>query len=183
MRKRSPLSCLVLSSSLLLVAGTARADVSSWLFAGGGAGLRDQSGQRATAAALELDTGIGSSPAAPLAVGGLLKLNTRFGQGSDFGLYLRTATGGYVRGGWGAAIDLGTLSRWEQGVHPGYGGAVSLGAPWGVTLDLNAARDNKERNAFVAVVGIDFARFSVYRATGTSWFPNPFPSPRPTDER
>jgi hypothetical protein len=162
----------------LLLAGSARADVSSWLFAGGGVGLRDYSGARTAAPAMELDTGIGSSPGEAIAVGGLIKLNTRFGQGSDFGLYLRTATGGYVRGAWGVAIDLGGLSRFEEGTHRGYGGTLSLGAPWGVTVNLDATRDNQDRNVFLAVVGIDFARFSVYRSIGTSWFPNPYPSPR-----
>ena len=94
------------------------------------------------------------------------------------GLFLRTASGGYVRGGWGAALDLGTLQRWRDPFAPGYAGTLSIGAPWGITLNLDAARDQQDTNRFSAVLGIDFARLTVYRSTGTSWFPNPFPTPR-----
>ncbi len=127
---------------------------------------------------MQVESGLGSSPVEPVAVGGLLRMHTRFGEGSDFGLFVRTATGGYVRGSWGAAVDLGGYERWWGQAAPGYAGTLSIGAPWGITLALDAARDTKDTSTLAAVIGLDFARFSVYRSTGQSWFPNPFPSPR-----
>jgi hypothetical protein len=168
-----------LSAALCLSAGAARADVSSWLFTGVGPSLLDRPGaSKELATSLQIDSGLGSSPKAALAVGGLLRLHTRFGEGTDLGLFIRTATGGYVRGGWGGAIDLGGFEHpWGYAAH-GYAATLSLGAPWGITLNLDAARDSNDARKFAAVLGIDFARFSVYRSTGLSWLPNPFPSPR-----
>jgi hypothetical protein len=164
---------------VFLRAAPARADVSSWLFAGGGASTlyRPHLGGDAVGA-MQLDAGMGSSPAASFAVGGLVRMQTRFGDGSDFGLFVRTATGSFVRGNWGAAIDLGAYERWwGPASAPGYAGSLVLGGPWGLTLALNAARDTQDANTFSVVFGIDFARLSIYRTSGLSWMPNPFPSP------
>ncbi|HEX3595761.1 MAG TPA: hypothetical protein VHU80_11680 [Polyangiaceae bacterium] len=165
--------------TVALSAVPARADVSSWLFAGGGASALYRphvSGD--TAAAMQFDAGMGSSPAAAIAVGGLVRMQTRIGDGSDFGLFVRTATGGFVRGNWGGAIDLGGYERWwGPASAPGYAGSLVLGGPWGLTLSLNAARDTKDANTFTAVFGIDLARLSVYRTSGLGWMPNPFPTP------
>jgi hypothetical protein len=162
------------------VPGTARADASSWLFAGGGGSTMDPSGSSGHFAAfMQLDAGLGTSPSRPFVIGGLARTSTRFGDGTDLGLFVRLATRGYVRGDWGGAIDLGGYERWwGPSPAPGYAGTVSLGAPWGITLNLNAARDTNETNTFSAVLGLDFARFTVYRRTGLNWFSNPFPSPR-----
>ena len=187
---RGPLSLRVSSSLpplaalfVSLVAIPARADVSSWLFAGGGASaLYRPHTSGDTAGALQFDAGMGSSPAAALAVGGLLRMQTRIGGGSDLGLFVRTASGGFVRGNWGAALDLGGYERWwGPAPAPGYAGSVVLGGPWGLTLSLNAARDTKDANTFTAVLGVDLARLSVYRTSGLSWMPNPFPSPQPRE--
>jgi hypothetical protein len=172
----APLAALVVS----LAAVPARADVSSWLFAGGGVSTlyRPHVSGGDGAAAMQFDAGMGSSPAAKFAVGGLVRMQTRIGDGSDFGLFVRTATGGFVRGNWGGAIDLGGYARgWGPASAPGYAGSVVLGGPWGLTLCLNAARDTRDANTFTAVFGIDLARFSVYRTTGLGWLPNPFPTP------
>jgi hypothetical protein len=124
--------------SVLGTATEARADVSSWLFAGGGASVVNRSGSTGdVAGSLQLDAGMGSSPAHAVAVGGLVRTRTRFGDGTDLGGYVRTATGGFVRGSWGQGLT-----------------------------------------TFALVLGIDLARMSVYRSTGLSWMPNPFPSPR-----
>jgi hypothetical protein len=178
-RRRAVTRAAALSAALFLCVGPARADVSSWLFTGVGPSLRDRPGLSSdVATSLQIDSGLGSSPKAAVAVGGLLRLQTRFAEGTDLGLFVRTATGGYVRGAWGAALDLGGF------VHPwgtsteGYAGTLSLGAPWGITLDLDAARDANDARKWSAVLGIDFARFSIYRSTGLSWLPNPFPSPQ-----
>ena len=165
--------------SLISIAADARADVSSWLFAGGGVSGLYRSGQNGdVAGAMQLDVGMGSTPAAPVAVGGLFRTRTRFGDGTDLALFIRTATGGFVRGSWGGALDLGGYERWWGQAAPGYGGTLSLGAPWGITLGLDAAHDTKGVSTFALVLGVDLARMSVYRSTGLGWMPNPFPSPR-----
>jgi hypothetical protein len=170
------LSCAL---AFVLGASTARADVSSWIFAGSGpSGLFRPGMSSDYAASLQLDTGIGSSPKGAVVVGGLFRLHTRFGDGTDLGLYVRTATGGFARGNWGGAIDLGGYERWWGPAAPGYAGSIVLGAPWGIQLSLDAARDTNEVNTFAAVLGIDFARLTVYRSSGLGWMPNPFPSPR-----
>ena len=172
----APLAAL----ALVLAAAPARADVSSWIFAGAGpSGLYRSGASGEYAASMQLDAGMGSSPSAAVVVGGLFRTRTRFGDGTDLGLYVRTATGGFTRGTWGGAIDLGGYERWWGQAAPGYGGSIVLGAPWGITLSLDAARDTKEVNTFAAVLGIDFARLTVYRSSGLGWMPNPFPSPRP----
>jgi len=130
-----------------------------------------------TVPSMQLDTGLGSPPDAPVAVGGLFRVHTRFGDGSDLGLFVRTATGGYVRGDFGAALDLGGYARWWGESSTGYAGTLSLGAPWGITLNLDLALGPNEERTFAGVVGLDLARFTVYRGTGLGWWPNPFPSP------
>jgi len=163
---------------VLFSAAPARADVSSWLFLGGGASgvFRPHTSGHGDAA-LQIDAGLGSTPAAPVVVGGLFRLQTHFGDGTDVGIFLRTATGGFVRGTWGGALDLGAIER-TWGPAPGYAGSLVLGGPWGLTLSLGAARDGNEVSTVTAVFGVDLARLTVHRTTGYQWMPNPFPSPR-----
>jgi hypothetical protein len=165
----------------MFLAPSSRADVSSWLFTGVGASILERpSVAREVVPSLQIDTGLGSSPASPIAVGGLLRMQTRFGEGTDFGLLLRTASGGYVRGDWGAAIDLGGyLRKWGDG-SPGFAGSLSLGAPWGITLNADITQGPNEVRTYAAVLGLDFARFTVYRSTGGNWWPNPYPAPPPS---
>lgn len=167
-----------LVAALACGAATARADVSSWLFAGGGASLIDRGGSRSTAGSMQLDAGMGSSPVHPFAVGGLARLNTHFGDGSDLALLLRVATGGYVRGDFGAALDLGGYLRTWGDKKPGLEGGLSLGAPWGITLNLGAALGPDQARTYTAILGVDLARLTVHRSTGLGWWPNPYPSPR-----
>lgn len=166
-----------LSVTILMVTSVARADVSSWLFTGFGPSSVGQPGAGTDVrSSLQVDAGLGSSPAAPFAMGGVLRMHMHFGGGADFGAFLRTASGGYVRGDWGAALDLGGYVRtWTDG-SPGAAATLSLGAPLGITLNLDAARGRDEVTTLAAVIGIDFARFTVYRSTGLTWLPNPFPS-------
>jgi hypothetical protein len=132
---------------------------------------------------MQIDTGIGLPPSYDVVPGLLLRMNTRFGQGSDLALLLRTASGGYVRGNWGAAIDLGGYERW-WGIEPspGFAGTLSLGAPWGITLNLDYQQGSNSVRTYGAVIGLDLVRFTVYRSTGFTWWSNPYPSP-PTRER
>jgi hypothetical protein len=174
---RSLVPALALAGSLVLSTSPARADVSSWLFAGFGPSSIIRKGTTDVRGSLQLDAGVGSSPAGAFAMGGLVRAHVHFGGGADFGLFWRTATGGYVRGNWGAALDLGGYVRtWTEG-SPGAAGTISLGAPLGIVLNLDAGRGRDDVTTLAAVIGFDFARFTIYRETGTNWFPNPFPSP------
>ncbi len=130
---------------------------------------------------LSLQTGMGTPPNSPIIVGGMFKLNTYFGRGTDLGLSLRTATQGFVLGDWGAAIDLGGYQRfWEVGSTGGQGSLV-LGAPWGITLDVTGGIGTNDARHVSAVIGIDFARLTIYRTSGQNWFMNPYPAHRSKD--
>jgi hypothetical protein len=160
-------------------AASASADVSSWMFVGYGPAAIDDGGGWQTESLLTLETGIGSSPKSPIVVGGMFELGTYFGRGTDLGLSLRTATRGFVLGDWGAALDLGGYERfWEIGSAGGQGSLV-LGAPWGITLNLTGGLGSNDARHASAVIGIDFARLTVYRRSGQDWFMNPYPAPRP----
>lgn len=178
------LSCSATVVATLAYAGGARADVSSWLFFGMGPSALDHSSYgRDLLTSMQLDTGLGLPPSYDVVPGFVLRMNTRFGEGSDLAVLLRAATGGYARGDWGLAVDLGGYERW-WGVEPspGFAGSLSIGAPWGVTLGLNFQQGSDSVRTYAAVFGIDLARFTVYRSTGLDWWSNPYPSP-PARER
>lgn len=164
---------------ILCFAAPASADVSSWLFAGGGASNVERQGAPATTVpALTLDAGMGTSARHFLAVGGLLRLNAQFTHGVSYALALRTATRGYNQGTFGLAIDLGGyLKAWGDG-EPGLTGGLALGGPWGTTLNLMAEMGPSDYRVYSAVLGVDLARLTVYRSMGLNWWPNPYPTPR-----
>ena len=168
----------LVASVVFFLPAEARAVVSSWLFLGGGvSGVFPQHTSGHGDGALQIDAGLGSTPAASVVMGGLFRMQTHFGDGTDFGAFLRTASGGFARGTWGGAIDLGAIVRtWNP--SPGYAGTLVLGGPWGLTLSLGAARDGHELTTTTAVFGVDLARLTVHRSSGEQWMPNPFPSPR-----
>ena len=183
---RTPRSWLALFSigcalALLFGANPARADVSSWAFVGGGVSRLEQSALSArTVPSMRLHFGMGSDPSHPLIVGGLFSLEPHFGYGSDLALSVRTATHGYVNGQFGLALDLGGYERfWGQGSAGGTG-TLWLGAPWGLALGAGGTVGSHDARGFSLILGVDFARLTVYRAAGTSWFLNPFPVNRPT---
>ncbi len=162
---------------------TAAADVSSWLFVGGGVtqvGKFSSNGLQEPT--LRLATGMGTDPSKPFVIGGLLKLDTIFGQGSDLTAALRFADYGFVNGNWGIAVDLGGLARlW--GPTDIYGGSATLigGGPWGLQLELGGLLATHDTQGFSAILGIDLARLTVYRQSGKSWWKNTFPAVRPQD--
>jgi len=116
-----------------------------------------------------------------LIFGGLFSWEPHFGYGSDLSLSLRTATRSYVNGGLGLALDLGPYQRFWGESSVGGAGTLWLGAPWGVSLGVGGSVGSHEARSFSAILGIDFARLTVYRNTGTSAFLNPFPAYRPKD--
>lgn len=187
MRRRSFLRLKVLRLSAAVVAltvsGSAHADVSSWLFAGTGPSWVKSRGETEQQLSLKLDTGMGTPPSDTIIVGGLFRVETHFGRGTDVGLALRTATHGFVNGQWGGALDLGGYQRWWGAESTG--GVVSLvgGAPWGITLVLSAGRGSNEAEHYAATLGVDLARLTVYRRSGEQWWKNPFPAYRPDEAR
>ncbi len=178
------LSLLALSVGLLLSARTAHADVSSWAFVGGGVSeLHQQELSSRTIATMRVQAGLGSDPSHPLVLGGLFSLEPNFGYGTDLALLVRGATRGYVNGGFGLALDVGPYERFWGQRSVGGASMLWLGAPWGISFGLGGSLGSHDASGFSAILGIDFARLTVYRNTGTSWFPNPFPAYRTTPER
>ncbi len=167
---------------MLLLATPARADVSSWLFVGGGPTLVSEAGgPERSAGTLTLGTGMGTPPSRTIVLGGMGHTETLFGEGTDLSLALRAATHGFVNGDFGAALDAGGYQRWWGVGSNGLRGSLFLGAPWGLTLGATATFGTDDSRSFAATVGIDLARLTVYRRTGSSWWRNPFPAHRPED--
>jgi hypothetical protein len=153
----------------------ARADVSSWVYAGFGPASFEGDKLRYT---LQLETGLGTPPSTIVA-GGLFRVQPYFGLGTDLALLGRVATSGFQQGGFGLALDAGGYQRfWGEGSSGGLGSLV-LGAPWGITLSASAGTGTNDARFASLTLGLDFARLTVYRTSGTSWFPNP----HATDER
>ncbi|MEZ4260064.1 MAG: hypothetical protein R3B36_13405 [Polyangiaceae bacterium] len=180
------LGLFALGASLTAAPAPARADTSSWLAVGGGAGLkRDEAAASYDGAgALSFSLGVGTSPLARFVGGGLIRSTTYFGLGTDLSLALRAATGGYARGAWGLAIDVGpalrTWARSSSGRAP-LQGMVWLGAPWGLGLGLGGEVFDLAGKAnapgLVALLEVDLLRLTVMRQGTTDHFwENPLPA-------
>lgn len=157
---------------------TAHADVSSWFFAGGGLASLEEGKASDRYGALRFQLGIGSSPDAPIVIGGVAHTLSYFGAGTDVGLTARAATGGFVRGGWGFALDAGGYERWWGRGSSGFLGSVALGAPWGLQAVFDFEMGTNDVRSYAAFIGVDLLRLTVYRTTGTGIFPNPLPAAR-----
>jgi hypothetical protein len=160
----------------------AAADVSSWLYLGTGPTWLSHAEATDRSWATQFDTGLGTTPEDPIIVGGLARLSAPLDRGVDLGLLVRTATQGFVLGDWGAAVDLGGYRRWYSPKSTGGQASLALGAPWGVVLSLNGGMGSADSSFFGACIGIDFARLTIYRRTGRSYWPNAFPAVIPEDE-
>ncbi|HEX9618684.1 MAG TPA: hypothetical protein VF989_01035 [Polyangiaceae bacterium] len=160
--------------ALFCIGFPARADVSSWVFAGLGPSVqRDSEDVDHHQTTLQLESGLGAPPDWPVTVGGLFRIQTHFTEGTDLALLTRFATRSFTSGGWGPALDLGGFRRFWAGHSNGGVGSLVLGAPWGITLSLSGFYgDNGARGATLAL-GLDFARLTVHRTSGLDWFPNP----------
>jgi hypothetical protein len=177
----SVLVAALVAALALVVTTPARADVSSWVSAAAGPTFWHQGKNDRSFPSLELETGIGTPPSGIIAVGGLFHLETHFGQGTDLGLLSRFATRGFVLGDWGAALDLGGYERfWGVGSAGGLGKLV-LGAPWGLELGVGGGIGTNDSHHFGITLGVDFARLTIFRTTGESWMPNPYPAYRKSD--
>lgn len=171
----------------MMHAGSAPADVSSWLSAGGGYGMKhnDSTGNYDRAASTSFTLGVGTDPLRSVVVGGVIRSTTYFGLGTDLGLSARVATGGFARGQWGLALDAGPM--WRSFGHGEYGrwpiSAMLIGgAPWGLQLAVGGelfriAGDDAQARGVVALLEIDLLRFTVMRQGSTDrWWENPSPA-------
>lgn len=185
MRTQLFLACL-LAAAVGTVCPDARADVTSWLAVGGGYALeRDRhAGYNNFVPTMTYTVGVGSSPLSSVVVGGLVRGTTFFGLGTDLGVGVRAATGGFARGDWGGAIELGAI--WRYWRHGDFGewplqAVLTLGSPWGfqVAAGMEFATLDGARAALggFAVLELDLLRLTVMRQGGTErWWYNPSPA-------
>ena len=160
--------------------------MSSSLAVGGGYGLaRNRSTpSNDSAATVGYSLGVGSSPIAPVVLGGLVRGTTFVGLGTDLGLAIRGSNGGFARGDWGVAIDAGVVFRpWSGGAYGEWPlqAVVTLGAPWGLQLalggQLSSISGGVPARGFFATLEIDLLRLTVMRQGTTEiWWPNPAPA-------
>lgn len=176
-----------LGFACIIHSNDAAADVSSWLSAGGGYGLKqnDRTGAGESAGSMSFALGVGSDPTKGLVVGGVLRSTTYFTLGTDLGVAARFATGGFARGQWGLALDAGpTWRTFGSGEYGRWPLSVMLigGAPWGVQLAvggeaLRIAGDDAPARGVVALLEIDLLRLTVMRRGATDrYWENPSPA-------
>lgn len=158
----------------------AHADVSSWVFAGAGATyLSQRSSTYALKPMMQFDMGVGSPVSLPVVVGGIARVSPIIGKGTDLALVARIATQSYALGRWGVALDAGAYKRWWGPGSEGWLASLQIGAPWGITLSLNASTGSEADRTFGAVLGVDLLRLTVFRLSGENWWANPRPAYRP----
>jgi hypothetical protein len=184
--RRAPF--LLLVAALLSIAPAARADLTSWLSFGGGYSLSyDGNGTLSVyngAGTFSGTMGVGTTPISPIVVGGVFRVTTRFGLGTDVGLMARVTTGGFSRGDWGLGIDAGASMRWwgsgDYGRYP-LQTVLLLGAPWGLQVAIggdlaNLGGEPPTRGGF-ALLEFDLLRFTLMRQGSTdAWWKNPSPA-------
>jgi hypothetical protein len=174
------LIAIAFTTCLVAWSASARADVSSWFFAGGGPSwLSEQKSDYEMVPSLQLDLGIGTPPSGSAVLGVLSRSTTHFGKGTDFALALRAATGEFSRGGFGVALDAGAYKRWWGMESSGPMASLQLGAPYGLQLSFNGAFGSDDHRTFGVMFGIDFLRLTVHRLAGEQWWKNPRPAWRP----
>ncbi len=183
---KTPLAFTLALCAASLTAPEARADVSSWMAAGAGYALERNRylGENDFAPALTYSLGVGSSPLRSLVFGGLVRGTTFINLGTDLGLAVRGATGGFARGDWGIAVEVGALWRpWRDGNYGAWPlqGAVTLGAPWGVQLalgtEVGTLTGGLSAVGAFAALEIDLLRLTVMRQGATEkWWYNPSPA-------
>lgn len=188
-----PILCGALALTAALLPRTAHAEPTPWFSGGGGVSFQRHATTDATTGVSESETlsrpamtfalGLGTSPAARFAVGGLFRVTTTFTQGTDLTFGPRLATGGFVRGDFGLALDLGVTYRtWRNGDF----GRVPLqatllfGVPFGFQAGVSAQALNldggKQSAGMFAVLELDVLRLTVLRqGSSTRFWENPAP--------
>jgi hypothetical protein len=175
--RRFRATVVILAAAATFCSREARADVSSWFYTGVGvlATHHDQS-PTDRPFTMQIEMGVGTPPHGSVIIGGVLKSVTFFGDGTDLALVMRGASGAFVRGGFGFALDAGVFQRWWGPTDStGFMGSVVLGAPLGLQLAATIERGLNDVQTYGATLGIDFLRLTVYRTALRSFWPNPFP--------
>lgn len=155
-----------------LLASVSHADVTSWLGLGTGATWLKQGDANSLQMPLDLDLGVGASPASSFVLGGVAK-GTVFSHGMDLGLALRGATQSFAQGSYGLAVDVGPYQRWWGEGSTGLASAVHLGGPYGLQLSLRGAIGSNEQQTYGLSIGVDLLRLTVHRPKNDPWWPNP----------
>jgi hypothetical protein len=169
------------ASAAFLASSPARADLSSWLSFGGGGGFeRNGAASSADGAGVFGATiGVGTTPRKNFVIGGVFRETTYVGLGTDIGVAARFASGGFARGQWGAAFDLGILARtWRDGNYGNFPlqGVFTIGAPWGfqagVGVQAFSVDGQTQSLGGFAVLEIDLLRLTVMRQgkTDLTWW-------------
>lgn len=162
--------------AVVCASSVALADVSSWVYVGGGAADLKLSSLTTNSSvnpfALQLDAGFGTAPTGPLVVGFAVKSWTFLEHGTDLGLALRLTTPGYSLGDFGLALDLGATQRFWEETATLASTSLTFGLPWGVNLAATAGSDFGDNQSLVLTLGFDWARLTVHRAAGDSWWRN-----------
>ncbi|MDP9000985.1 MAG: hypothetical protein M3O46_12830 [Myxococcota bacterium] len=175
-----------LAIAAFIASRDAYADVTSWLAVGGGEALERNrpAATRDFAPALTYSVGVGSSSLASFVLGGLLRGKTMFGLGTDVGVAVRAASGGFARGDWGVALDVGALWRsWRGGAYGDWPlqAVITGGSPWGLQLaagvELFSVAGGTSAQGGFAAVEIDLLRLTLMRqGPSERWWPNPNPA-------
>ncbi|HQY63518.1 MAG: hypothetical protein IPF92_23000 [Myxococcales bacterium] len=185
---RSPLPFAVLASAALAALGwsaPAHAEPSAWFSGGGGVAFQrngELGGDLETRPAMSFAFGVGTTPAARATVGLGLRMTTFFSQGTDLAIAPRLSTGGFARGDFGLAVELGlALRTYKDGAY----GRVPLqvvalfGAPFGLQLGLGAqspSLDGGASGGLMALFEVDLLRLTVLRqGSSTRFWENPMP--------
>jgi hypothetical protein len=176
---KKPAFAFLLSGAALFAAGLsareAHADVSSWFYTGAGATSLHQPDQLAVLPfTIQTELGVGSPPNTAVIVGGIVKAYTFIGEGTDVAFMVRGASGGFVRGGLGLAIDAGFYERWWGGTgSAGFISSLALGGPFGLQITGMTEQGSNGVHSYGMTAGIDFLRLTVYRTTSQNYWPNP----------
>jgi hypothetical protein len=184
------LLALGLSLAALGSAAPARADISSWVFFGGGALVWKQAtalapdgtkqvnggGVFSPNGTITMDAGVGTTPDGPVIVGAFARIRPIIGHGTDLGVLARLATHGFQAGRFGVAFDAGFYGRTWGAESIGFEGGVTLGAPLGFTLSLLAQAGTDNALGFGASLGIDVLRLTIYRQALLDRWPNAHPA-------
>lgn len=175
---RSLVRLLPLTSVLWVT--SAHAEISSWFsIAAGASRIESSEGPSHFRFQLPLEAGVGFQPSLRIIPGAGFKMTPIFGEGVDYGPYLRVATQGYVLGGFGAALDGGAYLRSFDNKRGGLMGTLHLGIPWGGVISVNYAYGMGGEQTIGGSIGIDFLRLTVYRLAGEEQWPNVYPAWRP----
>lgn len=178
------LLALSIGVSAQLCPRAAFADVSTWLGVAAGVSQTPKLDlDRPFVPTLRLGTGMGTDPSRRFIIGGMLRVDTLFGNGTDLALQMRLANHGYVNGDWGLALDVGPVARFWGTDSYGAAAVATLGGPWGLEAGFNANFGAEQIRTYGCFLGIDLARLTVYRRSGSSWWKNTFPAYRtPAEE-